>query len=93
MLQLCRPNTSTILHKKRDVPETEGDEIETEDCPETAQMTQNRTVAIDFKPDMLRSGQLVSSNTFCFKGSFFFVLLAQMCWLTSCIVFKRERDQ
>lgn len=58
MLQLCRPNTSTILHKKRDVPETEGDEIETEDCPETAQMTQNRTVAIDFKPDMLRSGQL-----------------------------------
>lgn len=47
-----------ILHKKRDVPETEGDEIETEDCLETAQMNQNRTVAIDFKPDMLRSGQL-----------------------------------
>ncbi|CAN6985368.1 unnamed protein product [Brassica rapa subsp. trilocularis] len=47
----------------------QGDEIETEDCPDTAQMNQNRTVAIDFKPDMLRSGQLVSSNTFCFKAN------------------------
>ncbi|CAN7108750.1 unnamed protein product [Brassica rapa subsp. narinosa] len=57
VLQLC-PNTSTILHKKRDVPETEGDEIEYEDCLETPQMNQNRTVAIEFKPHMLRTGQL-----------------------------------
>ncbi|RID77724.1 hypothetical protein BRARA_A00608 [Brassica rapa] len=57
VLQLC-PNTSTILHKKRDVPETEGDEIEYEDCLETPQMNQNRTVVIEFKPHMLRTGQL-----------------------------------
>ena len=62
VLQLC-PNTSTILHKKRDVPETEGDEIEYEDCLETPQMNQNRTVAIEFKPHMLRNGQLVSFNS------------------------------
>ncbi|KAF8110862.1 hypothetical protein N665_0078s0055 [Sinapis alba] len=54
VIQLCPNNTSTILH----VPETKGDEIESEDCSETAQMNQNRSVEIEFKPYMLRSGQL-----------------------------------
>lgn len=63
MIQLCPNNTSTILH----VPETKGDEIDSEDGSETAQMNQNMTVEIELKRYMLRSGQLVSSNTFSFK--------------------------
>ncbi|KAL0726554.1 hypothetical protein Bca4012_022647 [Brassica carinata] len=54
VLQLCPNNTSTVLH----VPETKGDEIESEDGSEAAQMKQNRSVEIEFKPHMLRTGQL-----------------------------------
>lgn len=77
VLQLCPNNTSTVLH----VPETKGDEIDSEDGSETAQMNQNRTVEIEFKRYMLKSGQLVSSNTFCFKcynKAFFLLLLAHI---------------
>ncbi|KAJ0251829.1 putative B3 domain-containing protein REM4 [Hirschfeldia incana] len=64
VLQLCPTNTSTILtqgnsSKTRDVPGTKGDETDqSADCLETAQTNQNRTVAIEFKRHMLRTGQL-----------------------------------
>lgn len=86
VLQLC-PSTSSIpegnsskANQKRNVSESEGDEIENVDCSETASMNQNRTVTLDFKPYMVRSSQLVSSNTFCFRGvsSLFLLALAQM---------------
>lgn len=70
VLQLC-PNTSNIPegnsskpNKKRNVSESEGDEIESEDCSETVPMHQNKILTLDLKPYVFRSCQFVSFKTF-----------------------------
>lgn len=55
-------------------PNTEVGEIESEDCSDPASMNQNRTVALQLKPYMFKSGRLVSSNSL----FFFFWSLSQM---------------
>ncbi|ESQ54027.1 hypothetical protein EUTSA_v10027418mg [Eutrema salsugineum] len=65
VLQLC-PNSSSIpdgnsskVNEKRNVSETEGDEIESPDRSQTAaSMVQNRIFTLALKPYMLRTGQL-----------------------------------
>ncbi|XP_010432841.1 PREDICTED: putative B3 domain-containing protein REM4 isoform X1 [Camelina sativa] len=63
VLQLC-PNTSSIpegnsskANKKGNVSESEGDEIETEDCSETVPVLQNKILTLDLKPYMIGSSQ------------------------------------
>ncbi|CAH8274690.1 unnamed protein product, partial [Arabidopsis lyrata] len=63
VLQLC-PNASSIpegnsskASKKRNVSESEGDEIESEDCSETVAMNQNKIMTFDLKPYVFRSCQ------------------------------------
>lgn len=87
VLQLC-PTTSSIsqgnsskANQKRNVSESEGDEIEYVDCSETASLNQNKTVTLDFKPYMVKSSQLVSSKTFVlgfFQAFLLLLALAQM---------------
>lgn len=68
VLQLC-PNTEG------------GDEIESEDCSEPSSMNQNKIVALELKPYMLKSGRVVSSNTYCL---FFFSLCHRLKWVEFC---------
>lgn len=86
VLQLC-PNASNIPegnsskpNKKRNVSESEGDEIESEDCSETVPMHQN-ILTLDLKPYVFRSCQFVSFKTFVLGFSILFLLLLSFAYM------------